>query len=116
MKQTHAKKKINAFHGREEKRKKVMPPVKLFSDKDCMKIHQPMASLLVKGKVKDIQLENLVDYRYGQVVFVFALEATAKSVEKPNHNESLYSVYINALNTGNLEVGTMPANKYIGYV
>ena len=116
MKQTHAKKKINAFHGREEKRKKVMPPVKLFSDKDCMKIHQPMASLLVKGKVKDIQLENPADYRYGQVVFVFALEATAESVEKPNHNESLYSVYINALNTGNLEVGNMPANKYIGYV
>ena len=82
-----------------------------------LKLHQPVASLVVYGLIKTIKCDGLPNLYEGDVVFVFAEEATKNSLRGLWANESVYGTYHNALVMGAVEeYDEMPKGCYIGFV
>ena len=82
-----------------------------------LKLHQPIASLLVSGINRTIKAENLPSLYKGDVVFVFAEAATGNSIRGLWANEELYGTYHNALVMEAIEkYEDMPKGCYVGFV
>jgi hypothetical protein len=82
-----------------------------------LKLHQPVASLVVSGLVKTIRTDGLPNISEGEIVFVFAETATSKSTRGLLANEMIYGTYHNARSMGTIEeYADMPKECYIGFV
>lgn len=80
------------------------------------KIEQPVASLLVTGQIKVIQLDSESNLSYGETIIIYALPETDESTDLLWSNDSLYSIYHNSLYMGNIVDEGLPVNAFIGYV
>lgn len=82
-----------------------------------LKLHQPVASLVVSGLVKTIKTDGIPNISEGEIVFVFAETATSKSTRGLLANEKIYGTYHNARSMGTIEeYADMPKECYIGFV
>ena len=80
------------------------------------KIEQPVASLLVTGQIRVIQLDSESNLSYGETIIIYALPETDESTDLLWSNDSLYSTYHNSLYMGNIVDDALPINAFIGYV
>lgn len=82
-----------------------------------LKLHQPVASLVVTGLIKFIKSDGLPALYDGNVVFIYAEEATKDSTKELWADEIVYGTYHNALTIGAIEeYEDMPKGCYVGFV
>lgn len=82
-----------------------------------LRLHQPVASLLVSGLMKKMKAECLPNLHEGEVIFVYAEEATKNSIRGLWANESIYGSYHNALEMGAIkDAEDQPKDCFVGFV
>lgn len=81
-----------------------------------LRLHQPVASLLVSGLTKEMKAESLPKIHEGEVVFVYAEETTKKSIRGLWANETIYGTYHNALMMGAIkDAEYLPKDCFVGF-
>ncbi|MBR1498046.1 MAG: hypothetical protein IJ615_00195 [Bacteroidaceae bacterium] len=89
----------------------------VFQKHQVLKLHQPVASLVVYGLIKTIKTDSLPYLHKDDSVFIYAEAATKKSMRGFCSNDSLYGTYHNALAMGIVEqCENMPKDCYVGFV
>lgn len=112
--------KLRALTVRLEEILNVLPERKTtptLSKYNVLRLHQPVASLVVSGLVKTLKANGLPNIYEGDIVFVFAETATNNSTRGLWANEMIYGTYHNSLAMGIIEeYEKMPKDCYIGFV
>lgn len=82
-----------------------------------LRLHQPVASLLVSGLTKEMKAESLPNLHEGEVIFIYAEEATKSSIRGFWANETIYGSYHNALVMGAIkDAEYLPKDCFVGFV
>ncbi len=82
-----------------------------------LRLHQPVASMLVSGLTKEMKAGRFPNLHEGEVVFVYAEEATNNSIRGLWANENIYGTYHNALVMGAIkEAEYLPKDYFVGFV
>ena len=82
-----------------------------------LKLHQPVASLLVSGLLKAVKADGIPILYEREVVFVYAEAVTVESTKDLWDNDLLYGTYQNALAMGTIEKSRdLPKDCFVGYV
>ena len=112
--------KVEKLRGLKEQLERELYRVRqLRVEQECLvlRLHQPVASLVVTGLNKTIKAEKLPSMHEGDVVFIFALAATSNSTRGFKSNMEIYGTYHNALAMGIIEeYEDMPKDCYVGFV
>jgi hypothetical protein len=82
-----------------------------------LRLHQPIASMLVSGLTKEMKAVGLPELHEGETIFVYAEEATKNSIRGFRTNESIYGTYHNALVMGAIkDAEYLPKDCFVGLV
>lgn len=85
-------------------------------DYNVIKIHQPIASMIVSGLMQVINGDNMPAIDENEVVFVYAEGITRESERKLWADTTLFGSYHNALNMGTIVEGELlPQECYVGF-
>ena len=82
-----------------------------------LRLHQPLASMLVSGLTKEVKAESLPNLHEGEVIFVYAEETTKNSIRGLWANENIYGTYHNALEMGAIkDAEYLPKDCFVGFI
>lgn len=82
-----------------------------------LRLHQPVASMLVSGLTKELKAESIPNLHEGEVIFVYAEETTKKSIRGLWANESIYGTYHNALVMDAIkDAENLPKDCFVGFL
>jgi hypothetical protein len=108
--------RIADFHMREEERKKEQKPLISFNY-PSVGLPQPLANMTVMGLTRILKCGYLDNYKKMEKVLIYAKNSSKESDKRFEEDDSLYSIYVNAVNMGYFEKNQeLPVNSYIGYI
>ena len=88
--------------------------VDIVNSNKIISIPQPIASFLVTGAFKEIEIDNYYKLHEGDIIYVYANEYSSKMMNKTRYNLNIWSYFCNGVFTGSYQDDDFPENCYVG--